>query len=201
MGEFRTEIDNKIFEFAYYEALDDATKQNAYLGKKEEIASNESAKKIVKKYIDEIFAGKHPRMIDAAKKVNEAISNKEFTFGNIQKLINMTAKYFFLSCYADEKLRENFSSCHCPMDGTMMKKVKQEYRDLISPRTRDDLLLIPLGDGKTSIDLSKTAWSKLQFDNYDGPYSFSVYEHFQKMVEILAKEKGIMPIEYDFLKW
>ena len=50
----------KIFDFAYHEALNDATLQGAYLGPKEEIEIIDEVKEIVKQYIDKIINSNFP---------------------------------------------------------------------------------------------------------------------------------------------
>lgn len=49
-----TNINAAIFDFAYNAALNDATLQKAYSGKKKDIESNQNARKIVKAYIDAV---------------------------------------------------------------------------------------------------------------------------------------------------
>lgn len=112
----------------------------------------------------------------------------------------MTAKYIYISCYVNEGLKKNFACCHCPMDNIMIKKVKKEYLEYIKDK-KDLYLQIPIGGGKTSLDVSKISWSKIGFEVKDSPQSIKVYMNFQEMVKILAKEKGISPIEYDFINW
>ncbi|MBR6051389.1 MAG: hypothetical protein IKP68_09350, partial [Clostridia bacterium] len=47
-----------------------------------------------------------------------------FKFGNAQKLINMTVKYFYVMTYGNNNIsRDHFQYCHCPVDGQMLKKV------------------------------------------------------------------------------
>ncbi len=51
------------------------------------------------KHIDDIFANKHPDPIIPIKMIAKEFSTNGFSFGNAQKLVNMTAKYLFLSTY------------------------------------------------------------------------------------------------------
>ena len=46
--------------------------------------------------------------------------------------------------------------------------------------------------------LENTFWSKLSVDESGVCVPYNTY---QKMVNILCMEKGIFPIEYDFLEW
>ena len=50
-----------------------------------------------------------------------------FTFGNAQKLVNMTAKYMFLRAYGDNGERSKFEGCDCPMDGVMCRFIEKGY--------------------------------------------------------------------------
>lgn len=215
MKDMKTEIRDKIFDFAYYTALNDATLQKAY-GKEKSGIPNK-VKDIVQAYIESLLDDNVPSkdFFQTAKEIDDVvdkIADKEidgteaeryFTFGNIQKLINMTAKYIFIASYVDNSIKEKFNECDCPMDSIMMQKVKEKYIDefgIKNPKA-ETLLQIPLGGGKSSIDLSKTAWSKIQFSEYDGPYSRKIYDNFQKMVRALAQREGLCPLEYDFKEW
>lgn len=213
------EIKNKIFEFAYSAALRDATLQKAYAVEKKEIPLE--VKNIVRRYIDDILEDKKVCFESVAKDIDNMIDQtqgkseeelsgcdltKIFTFGNIQKLINMTAKYMFMACYADEKLAEKFKECHCPMDSIMIGIVKKKYDEEILQKGNGnpENTKIPVEDSKVSADWSKTKWSKIGFNDYGGeiaPYSYSVYTKFQAMVSELANSEGITPLEFDFKYW
>lgn len=200
----KQEIMERIFDFAYNEALNDATLQKAYEGSKKTIEDNVKARSVVNTYINQILEGANPDFWEAAKNVGACIPDTNFTFGNIQKLINMTVKYMFIACYANKGLRENFKDCHCPMDGIMIATVKEKYLNYLESNgnnKKDKLLQIPIGNGKTSIDISKIRWSKLSFEDSDSETSNIIYRNFQEMVSILAKKKNVFPIEYDFLLW
>lgn len=197
----KQEIMERIFDFAYNEALNDATLQKAYEGSKKTIEDNVKARSVVNTYVNQILKGAHPDFWEAAKNVRACIPDTNFTFGNIQKLINMTVKYMFIACYANEGLRENFKDCHCPMDGIMIATVKKKYLESNGNNTKDKLLQIPIGNGKTSIDISKIRWSKLSFEDSDSETSNIIYRNFQEMVSILAKRENVFPIEYDFMVW
>lgn len=213
------EIKSKIFDFAYSAALRDATLQKAYAVEKKKISSE--VKGIVQRYIDDILVGKQVSVRNFAEEIDNKLdktlekSEEElsgcdlteiFTFGNIQKLINMTAKYMFMACYADEKLAEKFKECHCPMDSIMIGIVKKKYDEEILQKGNGnpENMKIPVEGSKKSVDWSKTKWSKIGFNDYDGkiaPYSYSVYMKFQAMVSELANNEGITPLEYDFKYW
>ncbi len=177
-------IDSSIFDFAFKMAFRDATMRNAF--KRDGAAENltetktylsDNLKPIVREYIDSIFEGNHPQPIDYILRISNADNcelnlNGRFTFGNAQKLVNMTAKYMFLSSYHDENMRNLFDNCDCPMDSFMIQKVD------CNP------------DRKFTHSLS---WSNILASDYDS------YEYFQEQIKEKCKDE--FPIEYDFLHW
>ena len=128
-----------LFDFAYGEALRDAINQQAFKGEKNYLYDCEEGKAAVRTYIDNILKGEHPSFEDAEKETKEKFnnyiesqrleSNQRFTFGNTQKLINMTVKYIFISAYAQnyEEFRIHFTDCHCPLDRRMAAVVRKEF--------------------------------------------------------------------------
>lgn len=187
-------VDDKIFDFIYTIAMRDATLQQAFdltksgLNKKADLLNCKEAKKHVRKYIDDIIAGKKTDFYTVETDVETAfgqfIPGKNFTFGNCQKLINMTVKYFYIVTYSDPTIRSHFNNCHCPMDNVMIKTVKSELKK--DKKTLKDF-------GITSDDLK--SWSKIVNSNT------SQYDAFQKIVCYLAQKQGVSPIEYDYLMW
>ena len=163
------------------------------------------AKGAVKEYTDAILGGfgseeEHDvTFYEAAKKITEAFQScvptdemleaypenkreakrleKTFTFGNAQKLLNMTAKYIFISTYRHPCLREKFNFCHCPMDGRMMKKAGLNGQ----------------------IAWSKLEWTPGKEGAKDG--APKEYRTFQAKIKKLADEQGFNSIEYDFDVW
>lgn len=122
---------------------------------------------------------------------------KNLTFGNIQKLLNMAAKYAYFACFRNPDLRNRFQCCDCPMDRKMITAVRRNYKVLkgISRNKTipgiDDDVCTPAGWGKL-------AWSSIAFSE---DASFKYYERFQKMVRELSEAKGMIPVEYDFWLW
>ena len=198
-----SEFKNAVFGFVYHIAMDDATKQMAYGGKKSDIEKMEEIKACVQKYIDGLLSGGNTAFYETAKTISEIVGeDSEFTFGNIQKLINMTAKYMYILCYQDESLRDNFRECHCPMDSFMIRVVRKNYKELYeSKKWPRDLLEIQYGNGKCGEDGSLISWSKIKNYETDGPDSLAVYNKYQGMVNYLSKDRGVYPIEYDYLMW
>ena len=73
------------------------------------------AKEAIKKYVDYIIKGQdltqeeHEKIFkDVALELCKAVNKDSYTFGNAQKVINMTAKYLYIICYADSAFRERF---------------------------------------------------------------------------------------------
>ena len=102
----------EIFGFVYRMALQDAVRQRAYEGKKKDLYEIQEVKNTVKKYVDYMIKNsglteeEHEKFFkDSTWEVCKIIDKEEFTFGNAQKLINMTTKYLYIVCYADSTLR------------------------------------------------------------------------------------------------
>lgn len=183
-------IDDSIFDFVYEMALRDATMRSAYVGHNENLIKGEHAqrvKKYINEYISNILNGNYPNFYETESIVEKELEQYNFSFGNCQKLINMTVKYFYIVTYKNSSKKKLFDKCHCPMDRIMIKKVIQ-----LSKET--EILQIAKCDIK-NIDCS---WSKLEKINDTIPIQ---YIKFQKAVSILAKQKGINPIEFDFVFW
>lgn len=200
-------VDDKIFDFIYTIAMRDATQQKAYnlIGykatkdtkkpddyKKEVLLQNNVAKDIIREYIDNIISGNNPDFYVVEKAVEDSfgvfIQGKTylspFTFGNCQKLINMTVKYFYIVTYSAPTIRSHFNSCHCPMDNVMIKTVKSELK-------KDNKSLKDFGVKNDDLK----SWSKIVNSNT------SQYDAFQEIVKYLAQKQGVSPIEYDYLMW
>lgn len=188
-------LDDLIFNFAYHMAMNDATMQKANKGKKRDIESNESVKDAVRKYITDIFDGKKYSFCDTADNVRKAVGDdKLFTFGNIQKLINMTAKYMYITCYHDNSKRNLFKNCHCPIDRNVIDTVYNKYKNC----GKNADLLNYKDSGKQTSDKSKISWSNFSFEYTDSRDSRAIYDHLQEMISELAKKANLIPIEYDF---
>lgn len=190
-----------LFDFAYGEALRDAINQQAFKGEKNYLYDCKEGKAAVRKYIDDILKGEHPSFEDAEKNTEKIFndyiksqrpeSNQRFTFGNTQKLINMTVKYIFISAYAQsyEEFRKLFSDCHCPLDRLMAGMVREEFDkadDEAAQRIKKQL-----SDNYKRINKDMT-WSNIDVETYNC---------YQQMVRLLAEKEKLIPIEYDFVKW
>lgn len=190
-----------LFDFAYGEALRDAINQQSFKGEKNYLYGCEEGKAEVRKYIDAVLEAEHPSFEEAEKNVEDKFTeyikkqrpenNQVFTFGNTQKLINMTVKYIFISAYAQnyEEFRKLFADCHCPLDRRMAERVRQEFDKA------DNRVVLPIkgeyADSYKKINKDIT-WSRVDVETYNC---------YQQMVRLLAEKKNLIPIEYDFVKW
>lgn len=198
------DLDEKIFNFAYEFALRDATLQNAYTGSLDVLRKNAEAKLILRAYIDTIFAGSANEGLfwETAQRVEESFaafldgSQPRFTFGNTQKLINMTTKYMFIACYQNSALRRSFASCHCPMDRIMVDRVIKELERVFALSSSiEERHQIRNLMGRGWKNLLRSPWSKMEASNVDQ------YNLYQRVVRFLSEREGISPLEYDFFMW
>ena len=119
-----------------------------------------------------------------------------FTFGNAQKVLNMTVKYMYIAAYQKEihgDLHEKFKDCHCPMDSIMVERVI----DGIKEQTHlEEVQTILAGHKKDWRGFLRNPWSRMNTDE-----DIEQYELFQRLVKYLSGQAGRIPIEYDFKVW
>lgn len=210
-------VDDKIFDFIYTIAMREATQQKAYnlIGykatkdvkkpddyKKEVLLQNNVAKDIIRKYIDNIIADNNPNFYDVEKDVEKSFDSfikgkkylSSFTFGNCQKLINMTVKYFYIVTYSNPAIRSYFNDCHCPMDTVMIEVVINEL-DNIGKTLNDINEFYNLKIIKANKTYLRQSWSQIDISD------IKQYKLFQAAVCYLAQKQGASPIEYDYLMW
>lgn len=208
---------NNIFEFIYRNAMSDATLQKAYNGEKTILTSEKTDKvrNILIEHINKIIDGNYKNtdknagkknydkdfyiLADAiSQEINENFPSNNFTFGNSQKLINITIKYFYILSYKDRKLKKNFEFCHCPMDRIMISKVVQDYSSAISNKPADRIFK---KFNKEMYSWSNVSWSHILNEDPSENIEFGidVYEKYQDMVRALAKKGKSIPIEYDYI--
>ena len=187
----------------------------------------EKIKTPLKDHIESIFNDEPHDFYMVAKEVQEAAKNfineteilkstkkgeepsadlAVFTFGNTQKLINMTVKYMFMATYDRPELRERFAQCHCPMDNIMMleaecafREPKDDWKDWLESCTKELSRGPRRGHRVWKDDVS---WSALEWkENGRGTEAGAPDEYllFQAAIKELAKEES--PIEYDFAAW
>ena len=116
--------------------------------------------------------------------------HKGFTFGNVQKLANMSAKYLYIACYANPEIRTRFDYCDCPMDSIMIKGIIKEAGNIEFEKLKDN-----------------TSWSGLSFEigNCENVEEFQKlipkeYVEFQEWIRNHREESENM-LDYDFRKW
>jgi len=202
------EYRDMIFEFVYVMAIRDATMQGAYQGDKkwlwEDLKEDEEDKKSITDKVKDLLKT-HIDIILNMDKTNEIESQEEydkcfeelargicnieglsFTFGNAQKLINMTIKYFYIICYKEDK-RGCFRYCHCPMDGRLLERVWTDNADCLREK------------GYSRTNFCK-GWSTMDFEDKGMPKR---YLDFQECIrEYCNKDKKLKnAIEYDYAKW
>lgn len=195
----------RVFNFLYGCAMVDAILRAAFKGKKKWIYDVREAKECVKAYVNKLFAQdsfksqeEHDALfLELAHKICDAINQNTdredtFTFGNAQKLLNMTAKHCFIYMYMNPSLRENFKFCHCPMDGIMLKAVWDQYKKI--EKTNDKGRNSVLGGSGEFVK----AWGTEDFENDTFPQR---YKNFQKTISKWAEEVGCIPLELDFYLW
>jgi len=148
------------------------------------------------------------------KQQNQTEERPKFTFGNSQKLINMTAKYMFISAYNNPGLRRKFAFCHCPMDAFMLKHVWYECINKIGKNYWKDKGYTQSGDNgflkswsRETKGLNHKELDKSEPKRYCD-FQKAVQELIEKMnddnyVAINLKEntKILSPLEYDYIYW
>lgn len=191
-------IEEEIVAFVYKCALDDAMQRGANRGAgKMKLAGNADIKNLVREFVEDLFAGKNPQVMDYANRISSNVKKASITFGHIQKVLNMAAKYMYFACYGRPDIRTGFQTCDCPMDRKMIREVRKEYKKLKGIPPNKPICEI---DDATcpSAKWRNLSWSTIGFP---GDTSHEYYVRFQKMVRELAKAKEMIPVEYDFWLW
>ncbi len=116
MDEKKMTIDDVIFDFAFSLALGDATRRVAE-DSDVNLGSND-VKEEVKTYAETIIKGNKGLDFESTVKNIQNI-NQDFTFGKIQKLINMTMKYLYIKYYDNPDVKKRYSLCDAPLDSLM----------------------------------------------------------------------------------
>ncbi len=187
-------VDKKVFEFVFGCALVDAVLMKAYPHPKKPKASEcGDAVDCLEIFANRVLNGEFKSQDDYDNEfieVEEQIKSliPEFTFGNSQKLINMTFKHLYTIAYNNEVMKENFKFCHCPVDSIMLKKVWDAAKEYG----------VSLGEYNSSVAFQQS-WSKEDFSKDE--YEKSRYMAFQNAVREIAPQLGLTPLEYDFDVW
>ena len=204
-------ISSKIFEFTYMCAMRDAVLRQAFKGKKTCVESIIPAKVILRKYIDQVLNNKFDSQynhdicfLETANEICKAINEAKpqngvaiFSFGNAQKLINMTVKYIYSFCYQTPRLREGFRYCHCPLDSIMLNKVWQKCEACYggSNQRREKL-------GRSDEFLKP--WGNEGLQNGEQPNLVEFpkrYITFQKAIKDIIGQGDMFSIEFDYMEW
>ncbi len=200
------ELKGYIFELVYLMAMRDALLQKAFEGSKKEIMEDKDngVREELKKHVDDILAGNYTKkgqvaydndFYNLSDKICNNINNSNFTFGNAQKLINMTVKYFYILAYKKKDMNSKFKYCHCPMNQIIKRKAIAEYRD----KGYKEYLVFECF-GKKTHAWSSVAWSDIKNaePGEEIKYGIDVYKNFQNIVRTLSRDDTIIPIEYDY---
>ena len=186
------EMKKHVFDFCYGMAVNDAMNRVSGLkaGDKGNLFGNKDIQDRMYKYVSDIVDGNSYDFYIVVKCIeNINAKSKEkvecLNFGKIQKLVNMTIKYFYINYYNTE-FRKNFSDCGAPMDSYMIKFVFDNYYEVKKTNKRN-------GDIGFKRDLG---WST---DNNNQ----ETYKHFQEAIDVIIEEKelGINRIEFDYMFW
>lgn len=198
-------MDDQILRFVYIEAMRDATLQKAYDNPdKKWLKSNEiykmvedDLKELVYKVTTERFKSEKEyddyfyNVIKTIRcKINEKKEeNKEFTFGNTQKLLNIMLKYFYIYSYNNDDIKSRFKYCHCPMDGQMMEYLWKNREKIKIDKIKKEFVI---------------SWGDLDFN--DDSIIPEQYIEYQSAIREMIKEDDrvdneMSPIEYDYYIW
>lgn len=199
----KVSLDDRIFRFIYIEAMRDAVLQLAYKGEKkwlEEPAVMKAIKEYIEPLIDNVFDNKYSLQEEYDKDflditfnicdhINHKANNKNFTFGNAQKLVNIMLKYFYIVSYKNDSLKKNFRFCHCPMDQQLLENIWNNRKKLDANsefEKRDEFL---------------KSWGNEDFEvNKNGEIAYPKrYMLFQQAVRRAGGDES--PIEYDYRQW
>ncbi len=197
---------------------------------KNELGSLSAPKAEVKCFVDRILFGENFKdfddymtfFLETAEKVNIAFTNKngveEFTFGNIQKLLNMTLKHIYICTYPNDALKGKFKFCHCPIDSQISKHLVQielRYRGKKDSRFNNDGR--PLKNKLTKEEKnifndnlisyiqgiscsSGTTWSNMSFKE-----DIACYDKIQRKIAGIVDNGegrfGNNPLEFDYFVW
>jgi len=182
MDQKQMNMDDAVFDFVFQMALSDATRRVAENTDKE--LGGEQVKKIVKNYVEAVIKGNdNPDFNSAIEEIQKI--NKEFTFGKIQKLINMTMKYMYIKYYDDTDSIICFQSCDAPLDSLMKDFVYESFIYLSlgdKPGFRKDL-----------------AWSKMT-----NKADYSSFQNAVKKIMDYADTQGFKiqnKMEFDYMFW
>lgn len=172
-------IDEKIFKFAYVLAFRDATMRKAYPNSSDENKKEcmRNAKTIVQNALNAFLSEDVFNPVVYINQIYKETEKYAFSFGNSQKLLNMFFKYLYIGGSFDPKMKKKFDACDCPIDGVMIKIIRE------NPRVSTEF---------KKVFPSEFAWSK--------KLTPEKYNVFQEEVDRL-KEEGTSRLKFDFDNW
>ena len=212
-------VNEAIFKFIFNNAMKDAVMMGAYTFEKKwlysrsDVKEKEDIKKVVinilETHVKKIVNGEYSSIsqncydkefVGVAKNITDEINKVdqgEFTFGNAQKLINMTIKYCYIRFFEGDlkESRKRFKVCHCPLDKQMLKKVWDEQK--VSLKYTQANFLMSWGKEVLSYSHSNPNIPQL-------PTRYSAFQIAVRKIIKKCKEKGEgpqIPIEYDYCEW
>ena len=198
------EMRNRAFCFIYDCAMHDAILQRAFNGEKTWVGKVDSAKTILSEYVCKVLNNEFPTQLEhdscflqTANSICKEINSRKptdietdiFSFGNAQKLINITIKHIYTFCYQMPSLRDGFRFCHCPVDAIMLQKVWKLCKGNIDLGKQQELCKSWGSEGSIENE---------QPELQDFPER---YDLFQKTIRKLIDCGDIFPIEFDYVEW
>lgn len=187
------QIEELVFNFIFEESMNDATRRTEAASAKSYVMPLDGVKIALKEYfnsivnmclsdtnndsLDDKFQTGKSLFESCAKSIIKAINTSDineaskncFTFGNIQKLITMTMKRYYIRYYDSERV-VGFDYCFCPMDMRMRNKVAQKYFEVFGKRVQYN---------------NECAWSKMR-ENGTGKYDINNFWNYQKAIDELV---------------
>jgi len=194
----------RVFSFIYGCAMHDAILQKAFKGEKTWVGQVEPPKNILNKYICKVLnnefssqANHDKSFLETANRICTEINNNKqqgietdiFSFGNAQKLINITVKHTYTFCYQTSSLRDGFRFCHCPVDAIMLSKVWDLCKGKIDLGKRQEFCKSWGSEGIMGN-------TQPQLEEFPTRYAL-----FQKAVRFLIGCGDVFPVEFDYVEW
>ena len=203
MREFDVKVKDFLFDFIYLNACRAATTRTELASCQKRVFYNDKCKALVYKFVDSVMCGIYISQNQYDSNFNACVEEMircfngsiAFTFGNAQKIINITLKFLYINCYSSISLRDNFKFCHCPLDRKVkenawieLKSLKKQEMEQSELKEYDGLLT------PENRKILNQPWSKLESKN-------GQYELYQRIIVFLSGRRGIYPLEYDFMSW
>lgn len=171
-------IEEDIFKFAYVLAFRDATMRKAYQNDSDDKkACKENAKTVVNDALKVFLSDKVFMPMEYIDGILDKTKDNGFSFGNAQKLLNMFFKYLYIGGSFDPKMKKKFDACDCPIDGVMIKIIRENPR--------------------VSTEFKKVFPSDFPWSKKLTPEKYNV---FQEEVDRL-KDEGTSRLKFDFDNW